>query len=94
MRRNFVPRNSGIRQVGSAHREGEGLAGNEGRGVGHGHLLPIGGDHADQLDVAGALRGQIRGIVEGLGGAVAPASAVWPSTVTAKSVVEADRAWK
>lgn len=70
MRRNFVPLNSGIRQVGSAHREGEGLAGNEGRGVGHGHLLPIGGDHADQLDVAGALRGQIRGIVEGLGGAV------------------------
>ena len=70
MRRNFVPRNSGIRQVGSAHREGEGLAGNEGRGVGHGHLLPIGGDHADQLDVAGALRGQIRGIVEGLGGSL------------------------
>ena len=66
----FRPKRSAVLQVGSAHHEGDALAGCKGGVVGHGHLLPAGGHHADQLNVAGALRGQAGHIGEALRGGV------------------------
>ena len=56
--------------IGGLHGKGQSLVRGKGGHVGHLQLLPILGHHQHQHDVAGALRGQIRGIVEGLGGAV------------------------
>lgn len=42
----------------------QGLAGNKGRGVGHTDLLPGGGHHADQLNVACTLRGMAEAVVK------------------------------
>ena len=61
---------SGLRQVRRAQREGEALVCREGRGEGDAQLLPAGGDAADQLDVACALRGQIGGLGEALSGGI------------------------
>ena len=88
-----------LRQVRRVQREGEALVCHEGRGEGDAQLLPAGGDAADQLDVACALRGQIGGLREALSGGVieldvAPTSASAPSQTAVKSVVEAARAWK
>ena len=58
---------SDLRQVRRVQREGEALVCHEGRGEGDAQLLPAGGDAADQLDVACALRGQIGGLGEAQG---------------------------
>ena len=61
---------SDLRQVRRVQREGEALVCHEGRGEGDAQLLPAGGDTADQLDVACALRGQIGGLREALSGGI------------------------
>ena len=66
----FRPARSGFGHIGSAQAESERLVGDKGRGIGDRDLLPAGWHHADQLNVAGALRGQAGGIGKGLGGAV------------------------
>ena len=57
----------GLCNIGRAEGEGQALVGHEGGDEGDVQLLPAGGDAADQLNVAGTLRGQVGGLREALG---------------------------
>ena len=57
----------GLCNIGRAEGEGQALVGHEGGDEGDAQLLPAGGDAADQLNVAGTLRGQVGGLREALG---------------------------